>query len=199
MPEYPARGALSTVRLATRSAHTRLESSLDLGSWDTSRHRWWTARLLGLHEPLEDGLNRWWAEAPLPATGWMPRRRSALLAADLRALGLSDPDVRALPRCVAPAATGLAQVLGQLYVLDGSALGGAVIASQAMAAGVSPQACRSLVLSAQSARCWRQTRALIDALDAEDAASAAASAGELFELLEGWLATDAPVPMPVNG
>jgi heme oxygenase len=177
---------LSLVREVTRDAHARLESSLDLAVWDTSYHRRWTSLLLGLHEPLEAVLDFWWQDVPAMPMVWEPRRRSALLLADLRALGLSEADLHALPRCSVPRPDGLPEVLGQLYVLDGSALGGAVIASAAMAAGVPANACRALTHSGSSLRYWRQTRTSIEGLGAVDSASAARAAGRLFDVFESW-------------
>jgi heme oxygenase len=195
MPDDPADNGLRVVRQATRNAHHRLESSVDLDSWDGAQHRWWMGRLLGLHEPVEAELDCWWRreEIRAAAPAWPPRRRSALLADDLRALGSSCEDLQALPRSpTGPAPVDRAEVLGQLYVLDGSALGGVVIATRAIANGVPAQACRSLLRRTETGRFWRETRALIAALSPAEADRAAAAAVELFERFETWLAVPRP-------
>lgn len=54
--------------------------------------------------------------------GWSKGRRSALVEADLAALGEVMP-----PAARAPAVAGTAQLLGMAYVLEGSRLGGRVL------------------------------------------------------------------------
>ena len=69
-------------------------------------------------------------EALLDAAGaadvvadWPQRRRAALLAADLAALGLAAPPaMNGLPELSSPS-----RILGAVYVLEGSRLGGAVL------------------------------------------------------------------------
>jgi len=197
MANRPVALGLSLVREATRDAHARLENALDLAAWDTSYHRRWTSLLLGLHEPLEAALDLWWQDAHGMPMVWESRRRSALLLADLRALGLSEADLHALPRCRVPRPDGLPEILGQLYVLDGSTLGGAVIASAAMAAGVPANACRALTHSGSNIRYWRQTRTSIEGLGAVDSAAAARAAGELFDVFESWLGPATGEQLPV--
>ncbi|MBT0771901.1 biliverdin-producing heme oxygenase [Kineosporia sp. J2-2] len=185
----PGQG-VETLRAATREAHGRLDRLVDLRTWDATRHRWWLQRMLGLHEPLEHDL------AGLPA-GQAPdlaaRRRSPAIAADLRQLGLTEAEVRSLPRSpLPPRARERGRALGQLYVLDGSALGGAVIATHAIANGVPAQACTSLAHSRQRITVWHETRRLIDDLGPGELDEAVRAAVELFAVFEAWLHTPAP-------
>lgn len=85
---------------------------------------------LGFFEPLEHKL------AAVP--GWeaagidlAKRRRSHLLRADLRALGMPESELSATPRCDnLPDPGNCAVGLGCLYVLEGSTLGGQLIARE---------------------------------------------------------------------
>ncbi|GLY18316.1 biliverdin-producing heme oxygenase [Kineosporia rhizophila] len=176
---------VAALRAATRPAHERLDRLVDLRSWDRATHQWWLQRMLGLHEPLERELA---AEGPIAPA----RRRSTQIEADLRSLGLTAAAVRALPRSPLPPAPTGPRALGQLYVLDGSALGGAVIAHHAIAAGVPQSACTSLVHSKARIACWRETRQRLDDLGPEALTHAVRAAVELFAVFEAWLHTPAP-------
>ncbi len=172
-----------------------MDSQLNRGAWDVARHRAWLSRLLGAHEPIEAGLDQWWAGTTrsLSVPAWPARRRTHLLWLDLRALGVTDAEIQALPRPTPPPVPlNLPEVLGRLYVLDGIALGGAAIAARASAGGVPSSACRSLLLRDRNARCWRETRSFIENLAAPEAARTARAAAELFDLFEGWLDESGP-------
>ncbi|GAB3268446.1 biliverdin-producing heme oxygenase [Kineosporia babensis] len=196
-PEQASPGGhgVEALRAATRQAHDRLDSLVDLQAWSPAVHQWWLQRMLGLHEPLEHDLGSW--QSTRPAEHRVPdvkvRRRSGAIAADLRSLGLSEAEVRALPRSPRPApATGelaLGRVLGQLYVLDGSALGGAVIAAHAISAGIPQEACTSLSHSKERIVSWRETKRLLDDLSPEELSEAVRAAIELFAVFEAWLHT----------
>lgn len=134
MPTMPARGprtdapVLAALRCATRQRHEALERLLD---FDAIADRWRYARILAgfscflaVWEPLvRNALGPAWSD-------WLAARsRRAFLERDMAVLGvrpLSPPD-------------GLAQALrlhspeaawGALYVVEGSALGGQLIARQ---------------------------------------------------------------------
>jgi heme oxygenase len=199
MPVLPATTGLGLVREATRSAHLRVEALVEVTAWNGARHQWWLGRQLGIREPLEAALDRWWAGSDLRAPFWPARRRSDLVRSDLMALGVSPSDLRALPRCVPAAGPwDLPEVLGQLYVLDGSALGGAVIAARALDAGVDPAACASLLPRRSTGGNWRETRFMIEALGAAEARRAAVAAADLFELFERWLSPSPPTPTELS-
>jgi heme oxygenase len=193
MTEVPGGHGVETLRAATRPAHARLDSLVDLDTWDGTTHAWWLQRMLGLHEPLEGELGTWRTAWALPAPDLAARRRSGAITADLIALGLTEAEVRALPRSpLPPAPVDRGRALGQLYVLDGSALGGAVIASQAIAGGIPPDACTSLAHSRDRITLWRETKSLLDELTPEELDQAVGAAVELFAVFEAWLHT--PVP-----
>lgn len=118
------------LRDATRPHHDRVEAAVDLPARtrDRETYRALLTSLLGLFGPLERRLAALpWGEAGLDLDA---HRRADLLRADVADLG-GDPDpAPAAP----PAVTTLAEGFGALYVLEGSALGGQIIAREAEAA-----------------------------------------------------------------
>lgn len=114
-------GAMAALRAATAERHRRLEDQLHLLADDLSADRWTRTLvgMLGVVEPLEAALD----EVPPPLDDWPERRRASLLRADA-----GDPDDVA-PCDVLPAVTSPERALGCLYVLEGSTLGGRVVAS----------------------------------------------------------------------
>ncbi|MBY0254738.1 MAG: biliverdin-producing heme oxygenase, partial [Methylobacterium organophilum] len=118
-------GLHARLRAATDPAHRALEVSLD---WQArvatlDGYRDLLGRLYGFHAVWEAAIGSGLADEPFLA----PRRRLALLAADLDHLGLRPDAVAALPRPAAPALHGPAAATGALYVLEGSTLGGQLI------------------------------------------------------------------------
>nr|WP_269326747.1 biliverdin-producing heme oxygenase [Kineosporia mesophila] len=182
------------MRAATRATHERLDSLVDLRAWDQATHRWWLQRMLGLHEPLERELGSWYAgQSGRTAPDVPSRRRAGAIASDLRSLGLTDEEVRDLPRSpLPPAPSTRGQALGHLYVLDGSALGGSVIARHAVAGGIPHDACTSLAHDPGRIASWRETKALLDDLTPAELAEAVLAASELFAVFEAWLLTPTP-------
>lgn len=84
----------------------------------------------GYFEPIERRL--------IAVSGWESagihvrrRLRSHLLRNDLRCLGRTESEIDALPRCGdLPMLDGLTEAFGTLYVLEGSTLGGQMIATE---------------------------------------------------------------------
>lgn len=110
------------LRTETRPHHATLESVVGLagsvehhtallrGFWGFL-HPWETAVLASPHAALLAG-----------------REKSALLAADLGHFGLTPAEINALPLCdELPATDTASAVLGSLYVIEGSTLGGQMI------------------------------------------------------------------------
>jgi heme oxygenase len=122
--------AHSRLREATQPQHQSLERRSDvIGRVLTPEgRREVVAGFHRLHAGLETGLARWLGE--VDGLDFEGRRRGPLLEADLRALG-----VPVLLASGAPRAGGRGEALGQLYVLEGSALGGAVIRKQVLKSG----------------------------------------------------------------
>ncbi|GLC26431.1 biliverdin-producing heme oxygenase [Roseisolibacter agri] len=112
----------------TRAQHARAEASLPV--MDPALTRADYARVLhalhGFHAPLERQL----AAVPWDRLGldWDARRKTPLLARDLRALGGAPADVAVIPACDRlPDASTLARALGCAYVLEGATLGGQLV------------------------------------------------------------------------
>jgi len=114
------------LRAATSDAHARVDaafSRLELAC--PADYRRFLAAQAGALLPLEAALDRAGAAALLP--DWPARRRSAALLEDLRRLG--QPPGRPLPIV----GGGSGWVLGALYVLEGSRLGGQVLRRRVLA------------------------------------------------------------------
>jgi heme oxygenase (biliverdin-IX-beta and delta-forming) len=118
---------LQSLRTATAHEHEQVENALDLlnPSLDRARLIDVLSRLHAFWRTAEGGLDAWAEREPADSAGvgWPSRRRSALFAADLRALGSAPADGAPELRPV----DGTDEALGRLYVLEGSTLGGTFI------------------------------------------------------------------------
>lgn len=126
----PAETVLQRLRRSTHAAHERLEARLDVVArlCDPAGRRWLMGRFWGLHAGAERALAPVLGE--MDGLDYAGRRKSAILARDLADLGVEPEGVGVqLP----PMSRG--EALGVLYVLEGSTLGGRVIAREMMAAG----------------------------------------------------------------
>jgi len=120
---------LERLKIETRAAHDRIEAAMDLDRRIAThdRYRELLIRFYGFHRAWES------AAAPkAPDRAFFERRcKTALLVKDLKALGLKSDEIIRLPQCrplmplPAPEA-----VLGSMYVVEGSTLGGAIIAHE---------------------------------------------------------------------
>ena len=150
------------LRAETRAAHDAIEAAFGLDSWLASPAAY--AALLGrmhaFHAAIEPAAAQHLAGTPLAVgTGRAPR-----LAADLAALGQADSapvlaDI-ALPR-------DRAEAIGAVYVLEGSALGGLLIAKQVadrLGIGAEDGASFFAGEGRDTMRHWRAMQAGIDAL-----------------------------------
>jgi heme oxygenase len=198
-PQVEAAPALSLrLRTETRDMHDRIEANSrfsrlmapDLG---LAEYRALLLGLYGHHAAAEAAL----AAAPgmPPALGLSARlRRNAALALDLRALGLSDADITAVPRCTAYHISNAEAAWGTLYVLEGSTLGGQLIARHLAATlGLGPEtgAAGLVPHGTQTGALWREFRTLMDQAAAQreiepDAVIAAARFA--FSTLDEWVA-----------
>lgn len=127
------------LRQAVWPAHQRLEEASPMAAvvQGTATRQQYTAALVALYgvvAPLEQAIQRFLDNAhagdptlaPYSTGQW---QRSSLLEQDLRQLLGPSCNVMNLPRSDSlPPVTNLDQVLGVLYVLEGSRLGGQVIA-----------------------------------------------------------------------
>jgi heme oxygenase len=133
------------LRRSTAVEHGRVDdifSRFDLGR----RHSygWFLEAQAAALIPTEDALDRLGAADVLP--DWPQRRRSNLLKADLVELSITVPE----PFDPLPLSSDKASLLGAIYVLEGSRLGGALL-KRAVADGL-PQ---RFLDARQDAGSWR--------------------------------------------
>lgn len=160
------------LKAATADAHERLDalfSRFDLG--DPSDYgRFLLAQADGFYG-VETALER---DGVADVVGdWRDRRRSGLLASDL-----SDLDLDANPRIATPSFPTEAALLGALYVLEGSRLGGAMLVRSV------PSDLPKSFLSPGNPEAWR---AFVQVLDErlssdDDVAVAAQAANDVFDI-----------------
>ena len=183
------------LRLHTRAQHERIEAALNIP--DSIRNRDDYARLLaafyGFHVPLETALLQ--HEASLSAVGvkLSARRRAHKARADLLSLYGGSEAIQKLTLCpLPPALPTWRHALGSLYVVEGSTLGGQIIARQ-LHRHLNLQAAAQLrFFSAYGSRTGTMWRAFVAALNrlnlaAEDAAHVLQGAEATFEALERWM------------
>ena len=126
---------LARLRAETRPYHDAVEQNefnqaLAAGTPSEAATARFLAKMYGFLQPYELELARH-AEALGPAWEIAARRRAPLILDDL---GLAPAQ---LPLCPAmPPLASLPQVLGAMYVLEGSTLGGQVLARQLAKAGI---------------------------------------------------------------
>jgi heme oxygenase (biliverdin-IX-beta and delta-forming) len=119
------------LRRETAELHRRIEEGLGLTEVGLSveRYKRLLESFLGYFEPVEARIAELAPSAP-PLGLELPAR-SQLLAKDLMALGSSAENIAALPRCTdLPRLTTPAHLAGCMYVLEGSRLGGAIVARE---------------------------------------------------------------------
>jgi heme oxygenase len=125
--------ARNALREATAASHQRLHhlpsfASLAAGRLDRPGYVRLLERLLGFHAPIEATIASALADENF-GLDLSRCRRSHLLVQDLRVLGAGDscsPPSR--PMVDRPALTSAAEAMGWLYVVEGSALGGRLLA-----------------------------------------------------------------------
>lgn len=175
MTDAIAGGAHAALRAATRDAHARLDllmTRFDLA--DATRY----AAFLSAHARALPAV-----ETALDAAGfaarladWPARRRGAALADDLRALGAPPPAPLDAPALASPAAQW-----GAAYVIEGSRLGGVMLARR-VGAGLP----RAYLATPPPPGNWRLFLAELDkaVMLPHDTAAAGAAANAVFGLFE---------------
>lgn len=167
--------ARAALRAATAACHDRVDavfSRIDLA--DPGGYGRFLQAQAGAYLPVEAALDRAGATSVVP--DWPGRRRADVLRADLDALGLAVP-------AGGPDITfdDAAAVLGGIYVLEGSRLGGAVLVR-----GVPASFPQAFLAPGDSAR-WRYLLEIMDhmLISADVRTSAVESACRVFMLFEG--------------
>ena len=167
--------AHAQLRAATRDAHDRVDAlfaSLDLA--DRDDYAAFLAAQARAYLPLEEALTA--AGAANHVEDWDATRRGQLLLSDLTDLGVAKPDPVAPPPL-----NDDAELIGALYVLEGSRLGGAMLRKSV------PDTLPSRFLSARPpSGHWKRVIALLERKLYSSARLEAATAGALraFALFE---------------
>ena len=152
---------MAQLREQTRAYHAQLESHSDLLQRMNalSDYRQMLERFYGIYAPLESQLTEVFQQCPT-AFDFEKRRKSALLAADLRMLGVPEERLHCLPRIsYLPAVSTLPQAYGCLYVLEGATLGGQILSrrlNQALGLDASNGAAFLNSYGNQIGRMWRE-------------------------------------------
>ena len=167
----------AALRAATADCHKRVDtafSRFDLATEDGYRRF-----LLAQAEaflPVEAALDEAGAGTVLP--DWPARRRSDLLRVDLADLNVTLPEPFPVPAFI----SGKAPMLGAIYVLEGSRLGGAVLKK-----AVPSQFPRRFLEARQAAGSWRSFLRTLDEFLTRpgDLDAAIKAAKEIFARFEG--------------
>ncbi|MGH7619521.1 MAG: biliverdin-producing heme oxygenase [Gemmatimonadaceae bacterium] len=175
----------------TAALHRRIEEGLGLvdAGLSVERYRRLLESFLGYFVPVESRIAELASSAP-PLGLELPAR-TPLLVKDLMALGASASDIAAVPQCTdLPRLVEPANLAGCLYVLEGSRLGGVIVARELE---------RSLGLGSHGAAFFvgdgenvaRRFKRVLSWLDEVARAGAApdvivASACETFRTLSRW-------------
>lgn len=184
------------LRRETQAAHQRLEDSLALldGAPDRERFTQALRAFLGFHAAWEPAV----AASPGTAGAFEGRSRLPHLRRDLLALGEAPETLARLPRCDAAAglADAPASALGSLYVMEGSTLGGQVLARAVAGAGWGPAGGLTYFnpYGMETGRRWRALQAELNAAPRGEHDAVVAGAQATFALLRDWMRAAGPPP-----
>ncbi len=189
---------LLRLRQATATEHAATEDSVPLMS-DTLTRAGYVETLRHFY-CIVDAWDRW-ADVHVPLdlrVMLQGRRRAALLADDLHALGepsLPEPSTRYLRRMEDTAVAGdpRAVFLGRMYVMEGSTLGGQFIAKHVGARLGLLQGKGTAFFSGygtQTASRWKEFKAVLAALPESDLDTVIASARNMFALFGEAMRTE---------
>ncbi len=180
---------LARLRLETRPYHDGVEANpfnqaLTAGTVTVAETARFLARMYGFVQPYETALRLHAADFG-PAWQLEQRYRAPLILADLARLGFPTPP----PLCPAmPPLRTPAELLGAMYVMEGSTLGGQVIARQLDKAGIEGRTFFA-GRAERTGPLWKQFGQLLADAPAAVAAPDAvvASAVHTFQSLAAWL------------
>lgn len=189
-PQFPAtpgrNGAMAALRAGTAEQHQRIDALLGLGGAFSRAHyghvlQGFATFLAGWEELVATAL-------PQRLRGWAGEQRSGRVADDLDVLGLTSPAAAAQ----LPAIHGMAEALGSLYVLEGSALGGQVISRHLRdQLGIEPHSGGAYFHGegAATGTRWRDFRAIVEAELAGDERALSQAVHAAARTFEALLAT----------
>lgn len=191
MTEGALRGRL---RAETAELHARLHrhpglSATASGAIDMEGYRVLLMRLYGFHRAFESSIGKF-------ANPEETLARSRLLASDLETLGVTRERRASLPLCdaLAPIMQD-AEALGALYVVEGSALGGARIAHALRATLLARDGmgCRFFSYDGERRRAWENVLTRLNAIhDPRQEQVVIAAARATFQAFDAWMKDKEP-------
>jgi heme oxygenase len=186
------------LRTETEPLHRRVEAAVGLEQriGDAARYRELLSRLYPFHHAWDERL----ARVDLPASlAVAERRKSGWLAADLAHLGLDPGSLDPGPEPTLPPLGTLPRLLGGMYVVEGSSLGGQLILRRVADAFGYDADTGARFFTGYGARTGGMWRAFVAVLDQFDPASPAADemvagACAMFEAFERWMTDESGGP-----
>jgi heme oxygenase len=187
---------MAQLKEATRTHHDRMERDpLSRGLNQAQPTHAYYLQVLsayyGFYAPLEQRLQ---AAVDWQAHGFdlHPRLKTDLLVHDLLALGATGVSIAQIPHCpLLPPLSDLPTALGCLYVLEGSTLGGQLMARH-LAATLELDATNGAAFfnsyGPEVGPMWKAFRSFVDAQPESSAPAIIASACATFSALEHWFA-----------
>lgn len=177
---------VDALRAGTRAEHDAIERELDwrVRASDAAAYRAWLERLYGFHRIWEPQV----AQALQDPVFFEPRRKLHLLATDLDQLGVSRCALEFLPSpTFASGFATVGQALGSMYVVEGSTLGGQLIARHVKATlGFAPS--YHVGYRRRTAGMWRQFQERLEkAVEPARTDKAVCAARATFAQLRSWL------------
>lgn len=181
---------LERLKKETRPAHDRIEKAMDLERRIATRdaYRDLLIRFHGFHSAWEKE-----AGGVVQDKDFFERRRKTkLLVQDLAALGLSEEEIIRLPECnpLMPLPSPAA-VLGSMYVVEGSTLGGAIIAravEQRLGLDAQTGCAYFKSYGRETAMMWKQFGAkLLEVSSPDTDDMIVLSAQKTFDVMHNWL------------
>ena len=193
-------GLVETLRRETRPAHDAIEAAVDIERHLVSpdAYRALMTRYLGFHAAFEAARDGSAARAALDPALVPEVSRAGLIRQDLLALGMSPGEVDRLPRPRLSRLDSLPALLGAVYVIEGSSLGGVVLAKMVETRlGIGEGGAAFLAGDGRdTARRWRAAVAALDASVPPAAADeVVASARATYARMQDWLAPAAAAPL----
>ena len=184
---------LTRLRKATESQHRKVERDLDLlrASFGRDQYLVLLRRFYGFHQAWEPKVEAR-LESELPGF-FAPRRKLHNIEADLRYLGAGTQDLVRVPKCEKlPSMESVGLALGSMYVIEGSSLGGRILARHfGERLGMLPDAgCKFFAgYSERTSQMWSDFAEIManrPAAEDDDMLEAAVST---FEVVGEWLGT----------
>ena len=179
---------LAKLKAETRTAHDEIERVVDVAESFSCLDRYLglLAQFYGFHASWEAQ-----AEAAISDPAFCaPRRKLGLLVQDLTVLGRGE-SVAALPLCPVDPMRTRAAALGSMYVVEGSTLGGAILAKEAgRRLGLTPATGAACLRSygPSLGPMWKAFQAYAErAVPAREHAAAVDAALDTFARLQSWL------------